>query len=427
MPDLSHALATLADELSARREAILRAWRHAVSADATLTSGASLPHTQLNDHIPAVLEGFENHLRAPRAETSHLGDAAAHGLHRWQQGFGLAEVVRELGRLNECVVSELDALATRHTPVAADVMARARAIWAQVYSVAVSASTAQYFKLQQLEAAAYARGLEQALETLRHLEQQRAVLWQEVAHDLRGNLGVVTNATAGLGARHADPAARETFLRLLGNNVQALHKLLDDVTCLARLQSGQEERHLDIVDVAPVLRELWESLEGSARDKGLSFEVKGPEPFVVQSDVVKLRRIAQNLVLNAIRYTRAGGLVVSWEKGDAKDAERWTLRVQDTGPGIGQAKSSELQDALEVATQHADQVVADTKNHEITHIHDEEAGVPASGESPDTYVHGEGIGLSIVKRLCEVLDATVQVESSASGTTFEILLPIAYD
>jgi signal transduction histidine kinase len=427
MSDLSHALATLADALSERREAILRAWRDAVSADALLTSGASLPHTQLNDHIPAVLEGFENHLRAPRTETAHLGDAAAHGLHRWQQGFGLAEVVRELGRLNECVVSELDALAAGPQPVAADVMARARAIWAQVYSVAVSASTAQYFKLQQLEAAAYARGLEQALDTLRQLEQQRAVLWQEVAHDLRGNLGVVTNATAGLGARHADPAARESFLRLLGNNVDALHRLLDDVTCLARLQSGQEERHLDTLDVAPLLQELWEVMEGSARDKGLRFEVRGPAPFVVQSDAVKLRRIAQNLVLNAIRYTRAGGLVLSWEKGDAKDAERWTLRVQDTGPGIGQAKSSELQDALEVATQHADQVVEDNRNDQVTHIHDDDAGVPAPGESPDTYVHGEGIGLSIVKRLCEVLDATVQVESSARGTTFEVLLPVAYD
>ncbi|MGQ3198233.1 MAG: sensor histidine kinase [Hydrogenophaga sp.] len=148
---------------------------------------------------------------------------------------------------------------------------------------------------------------------------------------------------------------------------------------------------------------------------------------MVQSDAVKLRRIAQNLVLNAIRYTRAGGLVLSWEKGGAQDAERWTLRVQDTGPGIGQAKSSELQDALEVATQHADQVVEDNRNDQVTHIHDDDAGVPAPGESPDTYVHGEGIGLSIVKRLCEVLDATVQVESSARGTTFEVLLPVAYD
>ncbi|MGQ3198226.1 MAG: sensor histidine kinase, partial [Hydrogenophaga sp.] len=88
MSDLSHALATLADALSERREAILRAWRDAVSADALLTSGASLPHTPRLDPLPAVLEGLQTHLRAPRTETAHLGDAAAHGLLRWLQGFG---------------------------------------------------------------------------------------------------------------------------------------------------------------------------------------------------------------------------------------------------------------------------------------------------------------------------------------------------
>jgi signal transduction histidine kinase len=424
MPQHGNELISLADRLTERREAILQAWRDSVSADATLTTGASLPHTQLNDHIPAVLEGFEEQLRAPRVETAHLGDAAAHGLHRWQQGFGLAEVVRELGRLNECVVNELEALAPA---VAAAVMAQARAVWAQVYGRAVGASTAQYFKLQQLEATAYARGLEQALNTLRHMEQQRALLWQEAAHDLRGNLGVVSNATAGLGARHADPAARQTFLRLLGHNVQALHRLLDDVTCLARLQSGQEERNLDTVDVAPLVRDLGAAMEDQAQQKGLTFALKGPETFVVQSDAVKLRRIVQNLVLNAIRYTRTGGVEVHWEAGGTDDAERWTLTVKDTGPGIQQARSSELKDALEVATQHAEQVETDTQANHVTHVHDEDAGVPAPGESPDTYVHGEGIGLSIVKRLCEVLDATVQVDSDTSGTTFRILFPHAYD
>lgn len=424
MPLHGQELTALADRLGERREDILRAWRDSVTADSTLTSGDSLPRTQLNDHIPAVLEGFENQLRAPRPETAHLGDAAAHGLHRWQQGFGLSEVVRELGRLNECVVNELELLSAEH-PAAA--MALARAVWAQVYSLAVGASTAQYFKLQQLEASAYARGLETALETLRRLEQQRALLWQEAAHDLRGNLGVVVNATAGLGARQADPAARETFLRLLGHNVQALHKLLDDVTTLARLQSGQEERSLETVDVAPLLRGLGESLEDHAQQKGLGFALRGPEPFVVQSDAVKLRRIVQNLVLNAVRYTRTGGVEVAWEPGGAEDPERWKLIVKDTGPGIQQAKSSELKEALEVATQHADQVAADTQARQVTHIHDEEAGVPPPGESTETYVHGEGIGLSIVKRLCEVLDATVRVDSDTTGTTFEIVFPRAYD
>lgn len=419
--------AALADQLTERRDAILKAWRAAVTADETLTSGDSLPHSQLNDHIPAVLEGFEEHLRSESSDAERLGDAASHGLHRWQQGFGLAEVVRELGRLNECVVAELESLAAVPPAKSAEVMARARMVWAQIYSVAVGASTAQYFKLQQIEATAYTRSLEQGLQTLQRMEQQRAQLWQEAAHDLRGNLGVVSNATAGLGARHADPAVQESFLRLLGKNVQALHRLLDDVTVLARLQSGQEERKVDAVDVEPLFRELWESLEGHAKQKGLAFELQGPAPFNVRSDAVKLRRIAQNLVLNAIRYTHKGGVELSWGDCGPEDPDRWVLVIADTGPGIGTDGSSELKNALEVATQHADQVAFDSKEDKVTHIEDEDAGVPAPGSSPQADKHGEGIGLSIVKRLCELLDATVQVDSDASGTRFEILLPRDYE
>jgi signal transduction histidine kinase len=426
MPVSENSYAALADQLTERRDAILKAWRAAVSSDATLTSGDSLPHSQLNDHIPAVLEGFEEHLRSQSTEAERQGDAASHGLHRWQQGFGLAEVVRELGRLNECVVKELDTLAKGPPVHPAEVMAHARLLWAQIHSVAVGASTAQYFKLQQIEATAYTRSLEQGLETLQRMEQQRAQLWQEAAHDLRGNLGVVSNATAGLGARHADPAVQERFLRLLGKNVQALHRLLDDVTVLARLQSGQEERNAGIVDVAPVFRELWESLEAHAQHKGLYFTLEGPGPFKVRSDTVKLHRIAQNLVLNAIRYTKEGGLHLSWGDCGPEDPERWMLVIADTGPGIGNDGSSEMKNALEVATQHADQVAFDSKEDKVTHINDEDAGVPEPDFSPQTDKHGEGIGLSIVKRLCELLDATVQVDSGASGTRFEILFPRDY-
>jgi signal transduction histidine kinase len=325
------------------------------------------------------------------------------------------------------VVAELESLAVVPPVKSGEVMARARMVWAQIYSVAVGASTAQYFKLQQIEATAYTRSLEQGLQTLQRMEQQRAQLWQEAAHDLRGNLGVVSNATAGLGARHADPAVQESFLRLLGKNVQALHRLLDDVTVLARLQSGQEERKVDAVDVEPLFRELWESLEGHAKQKGLSFELQGPAPFNVRSDAVKLRRIAQNLVLNAIRYTHKGGVELSWGDCGPEDPDRWMLVIADTGPGIGTDGSSELKNALEVATQHADQVAFDSKEDKVTHIEDEDADVPAPASSPQADKHGEGIGLSIVKRLCELLDATVQVDSDASGTRFEILLPRDYE
>ena len=101
MPPREMEFAALAAYIAQRRGAILQAWRKAVTADPTLTSGASLPRSQLHDHIPALLVDFEQRLAAGRAAGAadvvdakkvQKGDAAAHGLHRWQQGFDLAEV-----------------------------------------------------------------------------------------------------------------------------------------------------------------------------------------------------------------------------------------------------------------------------------------------------------------------------------------------
>jgi len=97
-------LAALSVHLAGRRAAILSAWRTAVVSDPALKSGASLPRAQLNDHIPALLLDYEQRLASiDSADLAGLGqtqrgDAAAHGLHRWQQGFDLEEVTREIHR-----------------------------------------------------------------------------------------------------------------------------------------------------------------------------------------------------------------------------------------------------------------------------------------------------------------------------------------
>src|SRR4051794_19239811 len=64
MPPRETELAALAAYVAQRRGAILQAWRKAVTADPTLTSGASLPRAQLHDHIPALLVDFEQRLAA---------------------------------------------------------------------------------------------------------------------------------------------------------------------------------------------------------------------------------------------------------------------------------------------------------------------------------------------------------------------------
>jgi signal transduction histidine kinase len=426
-PSPAPAWTALAARLTQRRPAILAAWRAAVEADGSLTSGASLPRAQLVDHIPALLEGFESQLREPGSDAFHIGDAAAHGLHRWQQGFGLAEVSRELGHLNECMVKELDACAQEDAALSPQVLARARSLWAGIFSVAVSASTSQYFKLQKIEAASHVGELESALKDLRDLERQRALLWEQAAHDLRGNLGVVANATAGLGFAQLDAQARENFLHMLERNVHALHRLLDDVTSLARLQGGQEPRRLEALDVATLLTSMGGDLRVLAEAQGLSFELEGEPHFLLQSDPVKLQRIVQNLVLNAIRYTRQGRVRVSWGASEPADPDRWVLQVEDSGPGLRPGTVSDLQDALQAATENAREASQAARRHQVLHVEPQDAGLSgATGRGAAAQGHGEGIGLSIVKRLCELLDATVQVDSGPDGTRFRILLPRRY-
>jgi signal transduction histidine kinase len=428
-------LEELAAHLAARRGAIMQAWRTAVERDPAMTTGASLPRIQLNDHLPQLLDAFGAKLRALTGnagrthDSGHHAEAAAHGLQRWQQGYDLREVTREWGRLQLCMADELEAYAVAHPDLDSAVMPTARRAWIETCTDGVSDSTAQYFHLQQIEATGHVQDLEQALEQMQALEQQRAALWREAAHDLRGNLGVVVNVTEGLRLRSASEASRESFLRMLQRNVSSLRSLLEDVTDLARLQAGQEQRQVRPFDAAVALRDLCERMMPLAEERSLYLSFDGPSTLAVEGDAVKVQRIAQNLLLNAIKYTSAGGVVVSWGDSRTNDMHRWMLCVQDTGPGFHSGPGAPMAGALEDATEEARHV-----EHDVVGGHGNTADVttessPAGSTDsrPINQERGEGVGLSIVKRLCELLDATVEMESSpGEGTTVRILLPRAY-
>ena len=181
--------------------------------------------------------------------------------------------------------------------------------------------------------------------------------------------------------------------------------------------------------MAALLRDLCEGLQAQAQSRNLSLRFDGPSTLSVQGDAVKIRRITQDLVLNAIKYTRQGGVTVSWGESDANDADRWFLLVQDTGPGFHAGPGSQLAGALEAATDQAKQVASDDNTGEVTHVSSELTEMRRSPRDSRA-VHqeaGEGIGLSIVKRLCDLLGATLELESEVdAGTSFRMLLPRRY-
>ncbi len=429
-------LTALAEHLVARRSAILQAWRESVQADPELTVVTALPRTQFNDHIPQVLDSFERKLRvwsrpeSAAAQEQRREDSASHGLQRWQQGYRLREVTREWGHLQLCLVTELENYTAANTGLEPDVRTTAILAVTQLCNEGIGESTTRYFQLQQLEAEGEVRDLQETLKEVIELDRRRTQLFQQAAHDLRGNVGVVRNVTSGLTENDIPETMRDEFLRLLQKSVSSLHSMLDEVLDLARLQAGHELREVKPCDVAVLLRDLCDNLQPLATERGLFLQAHGPATLSVQGDAVKIRRIAQNLLLNGLKYTQSGGVNVAWGDSRDNDPKRWMLFVHDTGPGFNAGVNSPVGEALKDATAESRQI--DEKSSQGDHdagLAEPIAPVAAAPEQrPAHQLRGEGIGLSIVKRLCDLLEASMELESNAGdGTTWRVMFPRHYD
>lgn len=427
--DKTRQLASLAVHLATRRDAILAAWKSAVDSDPAMTVGSALPIVQFNDHIPQVLQDFERRLRIPLAQDSVAESqekhALEHGLQRWQQGYDLDQVVREWGHFQLCVADELEAYFAGHRKLPLATMSAARRAWMETCTDGINASTAEFTTLRQAEAQGHVQDLEQALAEVSEVEKRRGELWREAMHDLRGNLGVVKNVSAGLAQSLVQGADRDHLFRLLDKNVSSLHGLLKDLTSLAHLQAGHEARKLAPLDAGALLESVVDNVQPVAATRNLLLTADGPATYRVEGDAVKIQRIAQNLLLNALKYTDYGRVAVTWGDERGNERERWMFSVRDTGPGFDSDIATPMLGELEQATEDSREVERETTTGEKPRK-DEAPPAPSRPESVDR-ARGEGIGLSIVKRLCELLDATLELETAPGrGTVFRVILPRSY-
>jgi signal transduction histidine kinase len=431
----SATLNQLAAHLAGRRDAILANWRSVVDADPELTTASTITRAQFIDHIPAVLDAFEWRLSAQRtteraqAREEEKASAAEHGLHRWQQGYNQPETMLEWGHLHLCLLQELESFHTLNPDVNPVAMQTARRELVRLCSDGVCASAARYTQLQQSEAASRVRELESALAQLQSLEQERAEAWREAAHDLRGRAHVIANVSAVLARDGVSDQYRTRFSEILRRGVQSLNKLLGDLMDQARLEAGQERRQITHFDVASLLKEFCDTIRPLAAEQNLFLGAKGPASLMVDGDPEKIQRIVQNLVFNAIKATEHGGVEVTWQASDDQRRPQWVLCVQDTGPGFKPGTATPLARVLKHATDEAHQVEQQNVSpSDASPSADAAPTLASQTAAPSPHMPaGEGIGLSIVKRLCEMLDASLELESSeGAGTTFRVIFPSRY-
>jgi two-component system CheB/CheR fusion protein len=218
----------------------------------------------------------------------------------------------------------------------------------------------------------------QILGQLRQQLRERGELLRSTSHDLRGNFGIIQGAASLLTIADTDEE-RSQMLVMLQRNIQQATRMLTELLDVARLEAGQEERHITAFDVAELLGALIDSVRPMATGKGLLLKQIGPSSLPVSGDGTKINRIVQNLLLNAIKYTQQGQITVEWQAGPD---DQWQLIVTDTGPGLSTTSWN-------------------------------------SG--------GEGIGLTITRQLCQLLDGRMDIDSRPEvGTRFTLTFPRTY-
>ena len=410
----------LAEHLRARRPAILQAWHAAVARDPDITTAATLARREFIDHVPRILDAFDQQLQAQgedaRAIDAQRRGAAEHGLERWRHGYHYRETMREWGHLQVAVGNEVEAFTCETEGLDPAGMSTARMLLTQLFVDCMVESAAGHVRLTEVEAAGRLRDLEQVLAEVRGLEQRRADLWREAAHDLRGTVGAVQLAAAALARDRMTP--RPAAADAVERASQHLVALLDDLVALARLEAGREERRIAAFDPVETIGGVCRGLEPSAAARGLTLSFVAPAGLSVEGDAVKVGRIVQNLVVNAIRYTEQGRIDVTVRAARRGAADAWEVCVEDTGVGLSDRASPAIATVLRIATREALPPTADSPPRRVP----PRTSSPAAPAGP-----GEGVGLAIVKRLCELLDATIDVDSAPGhGTRFSIVFPASY-
>ena len=367
-----NALQKLAHLVKQDRDALLVNWRVQVRA---LPSARHLDIPTLNDHIPSLLDELATALETSPEQTipETLAEASppAHGLQRVKDAFDIEEVVAEYNILRGCIHD----LATEH---GVNLQGRPFHVINRVFDHAIG---------QALQTYATQRALE--------VQQRREEYLAFVVHDLRTPLFAISLTGRVLERTLpkqvlGDDAAR--MLKSLRRNVQQLEglvrKVLEENTNLQTDAGIRLERRR--FDLWPMVEALLDDLHAVATTAQTQVRNRVLDDLVLLADAGLLRRVFQNLISNAIKFTPGGEVIVGAQANESQGlVECW---VSDNGQGIAVEMLDKVFDKGE------------------------------SGAEDDA---STGLGLAIVKTFIEAHGGSVTVQSEVGlGSTFRFTLPM---
>jgi len=222
-------------------------------------------------------------------------------------------------------------------------------------------------------------------------QQSRTRFLAALSHDVLQPLNAARLFTSALRESN-EPAEQRHLAERVDTSLRAAEELLDGLLDVSRLDAGALQPQVSEFDAGELLQQLAAQYAPMAAARGIDLRLH-VRPLPVRSDRRLLRRVLQNFLANALRYTREGRIVLATRpRGDHVELQVW-----DTGPGIPEY--------------HLQQIFEEFMRY----------------EQPTNWgEQGLGLGLSICQRISHILDHPLRVRSRTGlGSMFSIFAPCA--
>ncbi|MBF0197232.1 MAG: response regulator [Planctomycetes bacterium] len=240
--------------------------------------------------------------------------------------------------------------------------------------------------------------LELSHKELERLSSFKSMLVASISHDMRNSLNAIMGITQLLSQSSLDDK-QQKLINALQSSGNLFHELLEEVLDYSRLESGKLEYVAQPFDLHLLLEDLQSHFIVPQMNNDLTLEVhvNTDSPAYPVSDSYRLKQVLSNLISNAVKYTPKGIVRISAHiETISDDNSILILGVKDNGRGI----PLDMQERI-------------FEPYRQTHSDDERKQ------------KGAGLGLTIVKKMVELLGGTIELESQfGEGTNFTVKVPI---
>lgn len=230
------------------------------------------------------------------------------------------------------------------------------------------------------------------IDELKSVEKLRQELIANVSHDLRTPLAIMQGYVETMLMKGDSLCAedQERYLEIVFSSSEKLAHLVSQLFEYSKLESRQIELQKEPFFIAELAQDVFQKYQVLAKKKDIKMSLDMPHPLpLVFADLSLVERVIQNLMDNALKFTPEGGEVGILLKDLGDSVE---VKIADNGPGISEKEQSYIFERYQ-----------------------------KTSTSTNT---GAGLGLAIVKKILELHNATIRVQSQLNqGTSFMFQLP----